>query len=269
MRLKKASGRKFLLFENMETKFYKEKIIDLMTLLFGPFSGGLLMSVNYFHMGRKKAAWLTLTMSLFLTLLVVLILCYLPDEQADRVPRFLIPGLSVIIIGFIVYKTQKDRLNEHARNGGAFYSVWRALGVSLLGLLVLLLFLFASLFLTDMGNVWPEELDRYEEKALKVYEMIERDEDPEVVRAYVDTVSFVCWKKYQDALQTIERSRNLEKESRLELSFLKKYVELRLQECSRMLIWLENPLYRDEELNRIQEEIDKVLAEYRQKMLGK
>lgn len=106
----------------MEAKFYKEKIIDLMTLLFGPFSGGLLMSINFFHMGRRKAAWFTLLISLLLTLVIVLVLCSLPDEQADRVPRFLIPGLSVIIIGFVVYKTQKRRLDEHAREGGTFYS---------------------------------------------------------------------------------------------------------------------------------------------------
>ncbi|WP_270516733.1 hypothetical protein [Sanguibacteroides sp. AM78-02pH3A] len=252
----------------MEAKFYKEKIIDLMTLLFGPFSGGLLMSINFFHMGRRKAAWFTLLISLLLTLVIVLVLCSLPDEQADRVPRYLIPGLSVIIIGFVVYKTQKRRLDEHAREGGTFYSAWRALGVSLVGLSVLLLLLVATLFFTDIGNVWPEELDLNEEKALKVYEMIEREEDPEIVRAYVDTVSLVCWKKYQDALRTIERSKDLGKENRLELTYLKKYVELRLQECSQMLIWLENPLLRDEELNRIQEEIDKILSEYRQKMLG-
>ncbi|HLX93804.1 MAG TPA: hypothetical protein VKR32_19105 [Puia sp.] len=141
-----------ILTEPPEFKLYKERAISLATFLGGPLVAGYLAAENYRQLGDKakvRGAW---AIAIVATIIIFGGLFVVPD--IEKVPRYIIPILYMVITQSLVQKYQGAAIKSHIEKGGQTYSIWRAVWIGLVGLVVL----FAILLAVSMivGNNAPQ-----------------------------------------------------------------------------------------------------------------
>jgi len=120
--------------DTSQLKFYSHNSILIATLLGGPLAAGVMIRENYLaledYINGRKALLSGIIAVLFLS-----VLTFIPETGFDRIPTFIIPIVITIITSLIVEKFQGSMLRRHKEDGYNFYSIWTALGVSLLSLI--------------------------------------------------------------------------------------------------------------------------------------
>ncbi len=115
-----------------DTKFHSMNSILVGTFLGSPLVAGILVRKNLIAQGRKAEGkqwllWCTVgTIALFAGLIA------LPEAVLDKLPNYAIPFVYTAIVGLAAEKSQGKFLKKHKEADGPFYSVWRAVGTSLL-----------------------------------------------------------------------------------------------------------------------------------------
>jgi hypothetical protein len=128
-------------------KLYKDRAIYIATFIGGPLVAGYLIAMNFELLsepGKAKKAWIV---SICSTLVILAVLFLVPN--IDKVPNYLIPVIYTGIARYLVLRFQGAMIKTHEENGGQFYSIWRTFLVGFIGLLVLLLIIFAISILTN------------------------------------------------------------------------------------------------------------------------
>ena len=83
----------------------------------------------------------------------------LPDSIVDKIPGQLIPLIYMAITWAIIESTQGDRLKAHKENDYAFFSGWRAAGIGLISLVILVLGILGITYFGTDNEVY-EAYDR-------------------------------------------------------------------------------------------------------------
>lgn len=125
-------------------KFYNERAVLLATFLGGPLAGAWLMASNFKAMGetvRATRTWVFAVMALVL----VFLLSYIPS--LDKIPSLFYSFAFCWTAHFLTRKYQGPQLQLHQENGGQFYTTWRAVGIGLIGMAVVLVIILVLLFL--------------------------------------------------------------------------------------------------------------------------
>jgi hypothetical protein len=129
-----------------EYKLYRDRAIYLATFLGGPLVAGYLIGENYRNLGEKKLVWRTWIFAFIATVLIFAMATHLPESLNHS--SYIIPILYAGMTQYLVKRLQGTQLAIHEQNGGQFYSVWRAVLASLIGLALiiggLLLFLYVQ-----------------------------------------------------------------------------------------------------------------------------
>jgi len=128
-------------------KLYKENHIALATFLGSPLIGGYLIGENFRHLGEKRSARISWIIAVIATLIIVAVVFLVPG--VPNLPSYVIPLTYVSLIRLAVQKYQRTDLQSHEANSGQFYSIWRAVAISLIGLALLLVVVFAFVFWAD------------------------------------------------------------------------------------------------------------------------
>ena len=243
-----------------QVKFYKANAIYIMTILFGPCAGGWMMGVNFFHMGKKRAGWLTIILSGVLMAAVMLAILLLPERANNAIPNLAIPAIFGGIAYLIVDKTQRMILREAAEKEAGFYSIWKSLGVGFLGGLVTLAIALAVVLppMLSLQKKWDEML-QYEEKALKLEDWLDLGLSDAEIAAFVRTVGLVNWDKFSAVVEEISNSPGITKDELIEIKWLREYVRLRKLEYQCILDMTGNKMDREEDLIKYKVEINEVL----------
>jgi Flp pilus assembly protein TadB len=110
-------------------KFYSETQVKLATFLGSPLAGGFLMAQNERNAGQSKRANRLFVISVAATLVLFLVVWFLPK----RLPgNYFIPLLCAIVVGFWYRREQGDLLTGDRFPGAVRESWWATLGYSLL-----------------------------------------------------------------------------------------------------------------------------------------
>ncbi|MDI9238382.1 hypothetical protein QLQ15_05580 [Lysobacter sp. LF1] len=129
-------------------RLYKVSGIGLATFIGSALAGGWLMARNYRALGEHDKARRALGYSLLATIAIMLLGVVLPD----KVPAFALTLPQLIAAMQVARRYQGDRIAEYEAASQA-YSNWRAFGVSLLVLVVLLLVLVSAAVMLEMAGV--------------------------------------------------------------------------------------------------------------------
>lgn len=130
-------------------KLYKDRPIYIATFLGGPLVAGYLIAENYRKLGEREKVWKTW---LFTGLATALIFGFVFFIQSASSPNYLVPFCYALITAYLVKWLQGDRIKLHQQNMGEFYSIWRALLVSLIGAVVTIAIAIIFLVATDTSK---------------------------------------------------------------------------------------------------------------------
>ncbi|MGH1334605.1 MAG: hypothetical protein ACRBFS_00650 [Aureispira sp.] len=125
-------------------KVYTETMIAMAAFFCGPLAAGYLFIENYKTLEQSykvKKAW---TIAILGTLFLVGLDYVL--EEFIRVPMIGFGVVSVLITKHFYKKEQEKEITRHIEQGGALHSAWRATGISLLILCVVMAVVFAVTF---------------------------------------------------------------------------------------------------------------------------
>lgn len=139
------------LFESTIThKLYKERAVFIGTFLGGPLAGGLLLAQNFKSLEQPENATKTWLLAIFGFLLIIAT-AFIP--VLDQLPAFVYSLACCLATHGAARKFQGKDIVMHQANGGRFYSSGRAafIGISLSIILVVLI--FALLYLIEPAGL--------------------------------------------------------------------------------------------------------------------
>jgi hypothetical protein len=128
-------------------KLYKDRAIYVGTILGGPLVAGYLAAENFKHIGQPdkvKNAWFVAILS---TVVIFGVVFYIPDVQ--KLPRYIIPIIYSGIAQYLVQRFQGNAIKEHIQQGGQVYSIWRAVWIGLVGLVILVALIAAFILVAN------------------------------------------------------------------------------------------------------------------------
>jgi hypothetical protein len=106
-----------------------------------PLAGCVVMAVNYWRVGKPRAAWVALLCGGVATLALLGVGFVVPD----RFPNFIIPAAYTFAMLQVAKSLQGATFDQHIASGGRKASAWAATGVAVVCLLILLAALFGIL----------------------------------------------------------------------------------------------------------------------------
>lgn len=126
-------------------KLYSIASIGLATFLASWLAGAVLISRNYARLGNRRAACVSILFGVLgLVLLLVAVFSIEVPPQYETYMPVAFQGIQIGVISMIAIRLQGEALSTHERKGGQLYSNWRAAGIALLLLPVVIAFLLVG-----------------------------------------------------------------------------------------------------------------------------
>lgn len=129
------------------TKLYNDIAVRAGTFIGGPIVAGYLIAENFKLLGQADKVKTTWIYTIIAT--VVIFGAAFLIRGTEKIPNYLIPVIYTLIAGYMVRHYQGSQIKNHIEKGGQLYSVWRALLIGLVGLLITVIIIFIILILTD------------------------------------------------------------------------------------------------------------------------
>jgi hypothetical protein len=141
-----------LIMDTPTNKIYKDRAIWAGTFLGGPLVTGYLIAENFKAFNEPAKAKKTWIISILATIVIFGTAFLIADSI--NVPNQIIPLIYTAIAYYIVQKFQESNITAHINAGGQFFSWWRTIGISILGVIITLaiIFGFALVFESITGT---------------------------------------------------------------------------------------------------------------------
>jgi len=123
-------------------KLFTEKQVSLSALIGGPIPPGILIFMNYWRLGQKEKARLTLIATLALTTVFFVVMFQLPEEILDRIPNVLFSSLYAAIVYIYFRHYMAGEIETGFNSGHQKASNWSVTGVTALGLIGTIIIIF-------------------------------------------------------------------------------------------------------------------------------
>lgn len=244
------------------TKLYSTKAIFVATYFGGPVAAGYLIKKNYDAFNQKDNGIKALIIGIISTILLFVLGALIPPKIMSMIPNILLPLIYTLIINLLVIKFQGRRLNKHKVSGGEFYSRWRALGIGLIFMIIILGFCASILYIngdfskaTFSQMMYEKEYTSFsdnENKALAIFEKLENEDRQYLVDEF--TISIDLWNQNKEILNQLNSKQNLNTELVEHNKILMKYCNLRIEECKLYIL-------------AINDSTEKFIADIKQKQL--
>jgi len=128
-------------------KLYKDRAVWTGTFIGGPLVAGYLAAENFKQLGQQdkaKSAWV---IAIIATIVIFGAIFLIPN--IEQIPGYLIPLIYTGIAQYLIQKYQGAAVKEHIEKGGQTYSIWRAVFIGLIGLVILVAIFFVVILLTN------------------------------------------------------------------------------------------------------------------------
>lgn len=225
--------------ESLTPKFYSLRAITIATFLGGPAAAGYLARQNFLVLGKENYGRYSLIIGILSTVLIIAGFFSIPAPVADKIPNTLIPLVYTTIIYVVIEKFQGRELKEHEERNGAFYSGWKAAGISAICFLFLLVFVAMAAFIAgDLSktkadfdaSTYDKEIAKFvenESQALKVFSMVETSKPDYLIREF--SKDLVLWEENKGIVRRLNSIQNLPQKLLDQNAKLIKYCDLRIQ----------------------------------------
>jgi hypothetical protein len=128
-------------------KIFKDKTFWVGTFLGGPLVAGYLLSENFKTIGQPEKVKPTWIITIITTIIIFGGIFLIPENI--NIPNQIIPIVYSVIAYGLFKKYQEIESNEHISSGGLIHSWWRVIGISIIGLLITILPIFAITYTSD------------------------------------------------------------------------------------------------------------------------
>jgi len=203
-------------------------------------------------------------------LLITSIIILPPDSSRDRILNLIIPFLHVGVVYWVTDKYMGKELLSHEAEGGEFFSGWKAAGVGIFSLFIIVAFILGFTYLLepevdfDQFNAKMDEFYENEDKALGYYDLLESNDTSAILYEFNNISS----PKFQDNIQilnNLDLLENLPDDLLRHNELLKEYCQLQLQTIRLYkLSILEDTQNYDGQILLIQEDLDKLIDEFQE-----
>ena len=248
-------------------KFYSQNAIAFASYLGGPLAAGLLVRRNALNLGKKKQALYSLIIGIISTILLLALVFQMPEDIIEKIPKPVIPAIYTGIIALVVELMHGEILKKHKKEGGAFYSFWRAAGIGFVGLAVFLgcAVVYGYYEVADWDvqshDSGLKRFEKCEEEAMKLYALSDNVQNKEVM-AFIEQTGIPKWKEGLDILNRINAIENIPEEFQKQNNLLIEYTRLRIEAFELMLkaIMYETTEY-DETIYKKHARIDEIVGQ--------
>lgn len=243
-------------------KLYSSKAIAIATFLGGPLPAGYLIGENFKALEKPTEGRNSLIVGIIATILLFGGLFMIPEHIIDKIPGQLIPiGYTAIIWGIIEWK-QGDVLRAHEASGNSFFSTWRAAGIGLISLIILVIGILGySYFAIDneLYETYDLEIAKFsanENETLIIYDHL-NTENKDILIKELDDIVIPKWKENLEIVNGLNQLEDLPSDLIIENKFLLDYATLRIQafELLRRSLKEDTQMYA-QQLEDIYSEID-------------
>ncbi len=126
---------------------YKKTHIQIATFFGGPLAIVYILAENFRQLGYPEKIRKTWIIGIGLCLIFIGLTYF--TSRSGKVPNFIIPVICILIGTAIMQSWQGEDIEQHVKEGGPVYPVWRALLVGIISLVITIVFmiiLFLLLF---------------------------------------------------------------------------------------------------------------------------
>lgn len=244
---------------------YSARAIALATFLGGPIAAGYLISKNYTSLNKPQQAKTALIIGIIFTFIILGSFFLIPDNILDTIPNYLIPVVYSGIIMAIVEVKLGNQLRVYKENGHKFASIWKAVGVGFISLLIFLVLTLGLVFLKEDSLVYDQYdkeialFTQNEKETMIFYDHLDSRSQLSLLQELNNSV-IPKWKKNLDIVQRIDKLENLPKELTQQNKLLLKYSQLRIEtfELFKTAIEEDSDKY-NQQLDSLHTEINKQL----------
>jgi hypothetical protein len=220
-------------FTDVPLMLYSERSINIATFLGTPVAAGFLIRRNFINLGNETYGKHTLFISIAFTIILFILIILIPEHIIDKIPNALFPGIYTLIVWFVVNRYQGEALKNHKKEGGSFYSAWKAAGVGLIASVVLVAMIFAYTY-ASTADFDSDKYDRKisvfsknEEEALMLYN-IPDGASPLRIQEFIRTTGIPAWERNLVILDTLDAMENIDPMLIQQNNLLRKYAQLRV-----------------------------------------
>lgn len=132
-------------------RLYSIPAIVLATFLGSPVAGGVLMAFNYNQLGHPGAARNAIFIGIGMTFLLFSV-----GWAIERIAGIDLHGLfiiGVVLMYFLARQKQEASIKNHLEYGGAGESLWKATGLGLFILMLVMVFLLVLMVLLEQVGI--------------------------------------------------------------------------------------------------------------------
>jgi hypothetical protein len=253
--------------ETSDLKFHSQRAIAIATFFGGPMAAGYLIRANYKSLGDPDNGKKALIFSILATFLLFVGIFSLPEDILDKIPNQLLPPVYMGIIYLIVQKIHGTILQQHEDNNYAFHSIWKAVGVGIISLLILALGFLAYYFLSPENKMY-EKYDyeisiftKNEIETLKFYDVLYSESREKLVQR-LDNSVLPKWKENIRIMEGVNAYPDLDEELKKQNILLSEYAQLRLETFRTFKKTLREDTDKyDNKLEKLHTQIDEILTD--------
>lgn len=141
---------------DLDKRIYKSSHILVATFFGGPLAATYMLATNFRQMGlpekfKKTWIWGSIAIVLFFFLAFII-----PDST--HIPRLALPLACLAAVSTTTKYTQQGEIQKHLDEGGFTYSVWRAVAIGLISLVITLAVIVMVLLALDQFFGWDPSL---------------------------------------------------------------------------------------------------------------
>ncbi|MFK7749456.1 MAG: hypothetical protein AB8B65_13755 [Kordia sp.] len=163
--------------------FYTKRAIGIATFIGGPIAAGYLVSENYKQLQETQKGNNILIISIAVTIALFVLIFSIPENIIAKVPNVILPAIYTGIIVVWAEQAFGGIFKQHEENNYPFYSIWRAVAVGIVSLLILVLSIFGFIyFSTDVKaeNLYIAKMEKFhtnEDELMIAYVKARMDSD--------------------------------------------------------------------------------------------
>jgi len=217
-----------------DIKFYSSKSIGTATFIGGPLVAGYLISENLKALNKPDEGKKYLIIGIIATIVLFGGMFLLPEKIVDKIPKQLIPLIYTGLIWGFVERTQGDALKLHKENGNSFFSGWRAAGMGLISLVILVLGIFGYVYFESSNPAYEiydkqiVEFTKNENESLTFYDHIQTKDKSSLINE-LNNSAIPKWEENIKIIKDLNQIKNLPSELSNQNKILLEYSELRLK----------------------------------------
>lgn len=217
-----------------QSQFHTKQAIGIATFIGGPIAAGYLIRENYSALNNTEKGNNVLIISILVTIAIFVLIFSIPETIIEKVPNVIIPAAYTAAIVFWVEHTFGAIFKQYQENNYSFYSIWRAVGIGVVSLLVMGLGIFGYIYTTtdvEAENLYIDTMEKFyknEKESLQFYQLMQTESDFGLILE-LNKNTIPKWKENIEIVKRADTISNLPEEIIQYNKKMLRYSELRLE----------------------------------------